>query len=100
MKNLSTLAVISFLFLGCQKPDFPSFPNIKHEYFLTAEKGKYVCVRFDIVSFKPYKIENPQEVDFHICDGLSGWLIEDKIKLLNYTDDVQQWAKDHGECKF
>jgi hypothetical protein len=93
------LVVFSIAFIGCDKPDFPKFPDIKHEYFLTVENGKYVCIQFDIKSIKPYEIGNPTPVDFHVCDGLSGWLIEDKIKLLNFTDDAQDWAKKYKDCK-
>jgi len=96
MKSLLILAAFSLT--ACQIPSFPKFPDIKYDYFLALEQDLPVCVRFKIITTLPYKIGEPTKVPLKECEGLGGYLPKDRVKFLNWTDDVQRWGKERSDC--
>lgn len=125
MRNTSTLAVISFLLAaisGCAVGEFPNFPDIKKQYLLVLagnETPEYVksyienvgefntllksrpsidCLEFDIVSTRPYKIKLVGITELKNCHLVGGYKPHDTQALLNWADDVYEWAKDRKHC--
>jgi len=98
MKILLILA--GFSLTACaQVPDFPRFPDVKKEYAFFLDQGKPTCVQFDIVSVMPYKIANAIVMPLKTCEGLGGYLPKDRLKILNWSDDVQRWTQDKTVCQ-
>ena len=61
----------------------------------TLATGKsWACVRFDVISFNPYKIKFDAVVDDLECNGLGGYRAPEFIKMMNWTEDVIKWGQD------
>lgn len=108
MKILLILAVSSFLF-GCADATFPKLPDVKDHYYIDmkckrdqnkkcVEVIELNCVKFEVMSFNPYKIANKKFVALGECETVGGYIASDFVKVLNFQDDVNKWAETKKQC--
>lgn len=97
MKNLLILASLIFL-AGCGKA-FPPIPDIKDDYLIDVELNadgsvrRVNCIHYDVVTVRPYVISNGQLVDIKECHLIGGHKPEDRKKIFNFIDDLEDYAK-------
>lgn len=56
------------------------------------------CLKFDIVSYHPYKIKFQKQVLLKECNMIGGLKPDDNVSLLNWIDDVYIWAETRKKC--
>lgn len=124
MKIILILVVSSFLFVSCAVGPFPTFPDIKNQYLIRVTGaevpkvfsqlvanldevktvddqlpvGTVSCLKFDVVSLRPYQIKFVGVVDIHECNLVGGYKPSETQGILNWVDDVYEWAKDRKKC--
>lgn len=89
--------LISLMLYGCNS-SAPRFPDLKFHYLIISEGSKPICVRYDIISLRPYKITNPTVFDISSCESVGGYKPEDMQAILNWSEDIIEWAEKHKEC--
>lgn len=124
MRNILTLIVSSFLLASCAVGPFPKFPEIKNQYLIRVTGvespevfsklvanfdeiisldaqvpvGTASCLKFDVVSLRPYQIKFVGVVDISECNLVGGYKPSETQGILNWVDDVYEWAKDRKKC--
>lgn len=104
MQMLLTQVVIivsACLLSGCSK--IKPFPEqITHEYvYDVAPNGEAFCFKYKIKTIEPYLIErDPEEIlPPAACKGLTGYLLEDRIALGNWLEDLQRTFSNNGRAR-
>lgn len=98
MRLILTAMLVSSL-IGCAKflpVDFPKFPSeIKGEHLVIFEGKEPHCFFVEIETLFPRKFKKPVEVNLLDCDGVSGLLPKEAVKVDNWMDDVYKWSTDN-----
>ena len=104
MQMLLTQVVIivsACLLSGCSKLDpFPE--QITHEYvFDVTPNGEAFCYKYKIQSLEPYLVQREAEeiLPPEACKGLTGYLLEDRIALGNWIEDLQKKFANSGRAR-
>ena len=118
MKNL--LIIASSLLAACSGMPFPNFPSLKTQYLvevrdepIPSEFYKIIantseipsfnseivrCLKFEIISTRPYKIQFKGQVPIKQCHLVGGYKPAEIQLLLNWIDDMMVWADSHKKC--
>lgn len=90
------LILIFFWVTGCGLK-IPDFPKIKRQYVVLMVNSNAYCAEYEVISTDPYKIKFLANWPIEMCDKVGGFKPEDVQSILNWKEDVQEWASQH--CK-
>lgn len=98
--RITLIAVLSLFLVSCKDTAMPQPPkDVVYHYLIDVDikTQEVYCIRFNIISWNPYKIAFDKEVPLLECDNVGGYKPDDTKKVLNWIEDLVLWAENKIE---
>jgi hypothetical protein len=91
--ELSIFLIAIVLFLsGCENS--PKFPA---KFIYEVDLDNKVCGQYEVIDPVKMKVQHYRDLDISYCNGVFGFSSHEIPKVLDWGDDVRDWAK--NKCK-
>lgn len=94
-KRLTLFLIFLTLSLTACDQGIPKPPDVKFFYMVDVNDTATVvmCQKYEVLSYRPFKIKRISAVSIRECDNVSGYRPEDQKKVLNWIEDLIIWGE-------